>query len=114
MDRPGSDPGAPEGPDSAHETSRQRLARWLAQDAYDFEQLREALQLSSRELEHELRHVQRSLRHGKGRLVVTAPRCRDCEFGFPGRESRHLHPPGRCPRCKGQRILPPFFRISSG
>lgn len=104
---PASDPGAA----SARETLRQRLLRWLAEDEYDFETLRVELDLSPRELDDELRHVERTLRAGGRRLLVEAPRCRDCGFDFPGRRRRHLHPPGRCPRCRGQRIAPPRFRV---
>ncbi|MDX1650681.1 MAG: transcriptional regulator [Myxococcota bacterium] len=104
-----------EGPDDldeADETVRRRLARWLAAQEIDFETLRDALGLSPRALERELRHVARSARREGRRLVVEAPRCRDCDFAFPGREARHLHPPGRCPRCRTQRIAPPRFRLA--
>ncbi|MGH0036877.1 MAG: transcriptional regulator [Myxococcota bacterium] len=95
------------------ETVRRRLARWLAERDCDFEELRSALALSASRLESELRHVQRSARGAGGRLHVEPPRCRACGFAFPGRESRHLHPPGRCPRCRSQRIDPPVFRLRS-
>jgi predicted Zn-ribbon and HTH transcriptional regulator len=101
-------------PEESDETVRQRLARWLAAQELDFETLREALGLGARELEEELRHVERSARRGGGRLVVTEARCLGCDFAFPGRSARHLHPPGRCPRCRGQRIAPPRFRLTGG
>ena len=99
--------------ESEEETVRQRLVRWLSRSEYDFEQLRIAIELSARDLEDELRHVERSMRRQGRKLVVDGPRCRECGFGFPGRAARHLHPPGRCPRCRSQRIDPPRFRISS-
>ena len=92
-------------------TVRQRLTTWLEESEYDFEELRSALQLPARQLEEELRHVERTARgHGR-KLRVTPPRCQDCGFDFPGRARRHLHPPGRCPRCRGERIEPPRFRM---
>ena len=94
----------------AVETVRQRLLRWLDEDEYDFETLRDALELGVRDLERHLRHVEKTLRGRGGKLRVTSPRCRDCGFGFPGRTPKHLHPPGRCPRCRGERIDPPRFR----
>lgn len=105
---PGSPPETPE----AVETVRRRLARWLSEREYDFEELRGALQISARELEQELRHVERSARGQGRRLRVTGPRCSACGFGFPGRARRHLHPPGRCPECREQRIEPPRFRVA--
>ena len=97
--------------DAVDETLRQRLVRWLSEAKYDFEELRQALEIPVRDLERELRHVERSLRGQGRRLRVEGPECRDCGYGFPGRASRHLHPPGRCPRCKGQRITPPRFAV---
>ncbi len=94
------------------ETVRQRLARWLTRGEHDFDDLRVAFELSARDLEDALRHVERSAR-GKGmRLRVKGPECRDCGFGFPGRERRHLHPPSHCPKCKGERITSARFRIA--
>ncbi|MDX1648278.1 MAG: transcriptional regulator [Myxococcota bacterium] len=105
------DPTGPDELEAAEETSRRRLARWLAEGEHDFETLREALGVGARELERELRHVARSARREARRLRVTPPRCLACGFAFPGRAERHLHPPGRCPRCRGQRIAPPRFRL---
>lgn len=95
----------------ATETVRRRLLRWLEDREVDFEELRVALQIGRRDLEEELRHVERSVRGRGMRLRVTPPRCRDCGFAFPGRTARHLHPPSRCPRCSGERIDPPRFRV---
>lgn len=100
----------PASPTEEVETARRRLLRWLDQGEHDFETLRAALDLGAHELEAELRHVERTLRAAGRRLVVEPPVCRDCGFDFPGRVRRHLHPPGRCPKCRGQRIDPPRFR----
>ncbi|HEY5656448.1 MAG TPA: transcriptional regulator [Myxococcota bacterium] len=96
---------------AASETVRQRLARWLAKSEYSFEDLRVALEISARELEEELRHVQRSARGQGVRLAIVPPACRDCGFDFPGRLRKHLGPPSRCPRCRSHRIEPPRFRV---
>lgn len=97
---------------SMDETVRQRLLRWLSQGEHDFEDLRVAFELSSRDLEDALRHIERSVRAKGMRLRVTAPACRDCGFDFPGRARRHFHPPSHCPRCRGERITPPRFRVA--
>jgi len=97
----------------AIETVRRRLLRWLDEDEYDFEALRDALDLGVRDLERHLRHVEKTLRARGSKLRVTSPQCRDCGFGFPGRTAKHLHPPGRCPRCRGERIDPPRFRATA-
>ena len=98
---------------AAGETVRQRLMRWLERGEHDFEDLRVGLQISGRRLEEELRHVERTARGQGKHLKVTPPRCSDCGFDFPGRARKHLHVPGRCPKCHGERIEPPSFRVAA-
>lgn len=98
-------------PDAASDTVRQRLIRWLRRSEYSFEDLRRDLMLPARELESELRHVEKSARGQGMRLAVTPPVCRDCGFDFPGRTRKHFHPPSRCPKCRSQRVDPPSFRV---
>ncbi|MDH3521140.1 MAG: transcriptional regulator [Myxococcales bacterium] len=96
----------------ATETIRRRLLRWLSQGEYDFDALQEALELGVRDLERDLRHVERTVRRRGQRLRVSAPRCSDCGFDFPGRTARHLHTPSRCPKCRGERIAPSRFSVA--
>lgn len=98
----------------ARRTVRQQLRGLLLRDTLSFATLRQLLGLSVRQLEEELRHVERSARAGGGRLVVVPPVCLACDFSFRDRESRHLHAPGRCPRCRSERITDPAFRVESG
>ena len=98
--------------DEVSDTVRQRLMRWLARSEYSFEQLRADLEIPARELEDELRHVEKSARAQGLRLRMLAPVCHDCGFDFPGRMRKHLHPPGRCPKCRSTRIEPPRFQVS--
>ena len=87
--------------------------RWLKRGEHSFEDLRIGLELTARDLEEALRHVERSARGQGIRLRVVPPECQDCGFDFPGRLKKHLHPPSRCPRCRGERIQPPRFRVAS-
>lgn len=98
----------------ARRTIRQQLRGLLRRDTLSFATLRQLLGLSVRELEAELRHVERSARASGGRLVVVPSVCLACEFSFRDREARHLHAPGRCPRCRSERITDPAFRLQSG
>lgn len=88
----------------ADKTLRQEIMALLAEGELGFGELRDALRLSVREMEEELRHVARSLR-------VMPPCCEGCGFVFRGREPRRFHTPGRCPRCRGERITDARFRI---
>jgi predicted Zn-ribbon and HTH transcriptional regulator len=92
-------------------TPRQQLRGLLLREALGFDALRELLGLSVRALEEELRHVERSARGHRERLVVEPARCLACDFRFRDRETRHLHAPGRCPRCRSERIADPRFKL---
>jgi predicted Zn-ribbon and HTH transcriptional regulator len=97
----------------ASRTRRQQLRALLLRETFDFGTLREVLGLGVRDLEQELRHVERSARGAGERLVVEPARCLGCGFAFRERAARHLHAPGRCPQCRSERIADPSFRIES-
>lgn len=98
---------------AATETLRQRIEELLKKDEYGFEELRRLLEVPGRVLEDDLRHVERSLRRATTpRLRIEPARCRDCGFVFRDRASRHLHAPGRCPKCRSERIADPRFSIA--
>ena len=92
-------------------TRRQEILEALADREWTFEGLRQAFQCGVRELEDDLRHVERSARRGPGRLRIEPNRCAACGFVFRNRERKHFHPPGRCPKCRSDDILPARFHI---
>jgi hypothetical protein len=98
----------------APRTRRQQLRGLLLREELSFGTLREVLGLGVRALEEELRHVERSARGAGQRLRVVPARCLGCGFVFRHREAHHLHAPGRCPHCRGERIADPAFRIVAG
>ena len=95
----------------ARRTVRQQLRGLLLREALSYDTLRALLGLSVRQLEEELRHVERSTRAIGERLVVEPARCRACDYSFRDRSARHFHPPARCPQCRSERIEDPVFRI---
>jgi len=105
------DPDRPEGAE-ATATVRQRLNELLRAGEWGFEDLRRELEVPSRVLEDDLRHVERSLRRAGERLEVDPARCVSCGFVFRERATRHFHAPGRCPRCRSERITDPRFHIA--
>lgn len=96
---------------AATETTRQRIAEFLRRDELGFEELRRELAVPGRALEDDLRHLERSLRRGPERLRVDPARCLACGFTFDDRAPRRFQAPGRCPRCRSERIAEPRFRI---
>ncbi len=75
-----------------------------------------ALELSSlvgiahKQVVDHLEHLQRSLAAAGSELVVESARCSSCEYEFTDRD--RLGRPSRCPKCKGERIEAPRFRIA--
>lgn len=97
--------------DSPSRTRRQWIAQLLEEREHGFEELCLLLQLRARELDDELRHVERSTRRSAQRLEVVPARCASCGFSFRDRAPRRFRPPGRCPRCRSERIQEPRFRL---
>jgi len=97
--------------EQAEKTPRQELLDHLRAGDQSFESLRLVLGIRRRDLETEIRHVERTARRAGERLVVTPAECEACGFVFRGRDARHLQPPGRCPKCRSERIVDPLFRL---
>lgn len=93
------------------QTRRQELTELLSEREYSFEELRHELQAGVRELEDDLRHVERSLRRDQRRLVTAPPECSECGFAFQRRAPKRFHTPSRCPLCKSERIFPARLRV---
>lgn len=93
-------------------TLRQYLRERLTEEELSFEALREELQVTVKQLEDDLRHLERSLRRGPARLRVLEPRCIACDFVFRGRAPKRFATPGRCPECRSERLMP--ARLSVG
>ncbi len=89
-------------------TIRQVLATLLENGEYSARDLARELRLTPREVEEHLVHLRRSR---KSHLRITPARCRGCGFTFSSRE--RLAAPGRCPRCRQQRIQGPWFRLQA-
>jgi len=98
-------------PRASSQTRRQELVEMLGDAELSFDELRRELGVAVRLLEDDLRHVERSHHRGPQRLLTTPPSCDDCGFVFRGRAPRRYHTPSRCPKCRGERILPARLRI---
>jgi hypothetical protein len=60
------------------------------------------------ELEADLQHLLKSLRHTDYELAVTPARCRKCGFEF---ETGKLTRPSRCPECRATWIREPSVQV---
>ncbi len=68
------------------------------------------LGLGERDVAEHLEHARRSLPSTE-ELSESPAACLSCGFGFRKRD--RLTTPGRCPRCRSERIRPAQFRVAS-
>ena len=90
-------------------TRRQELTELLNGEEWAFDDLRHELALTVKVLEEDLGHIQRSVRGDGLKLRVRPAVCADCGFRL---SSRALHPPGRCPQCRGRHLDGPWLSIA--
>jgi transcriptional regulator len=91
------------------ETVRQAIGRLLAAAPHTVLELSALVHRREKEIVAHLEHLARSLRGAGGRLEIDPARCRDCDYVF--RDRRRLARPTKCPRCKGQHLTAPVFRV---
>lgn len=66
------------------------------------------LEVGTREIQEDVKHLIKSLRHSNYRMVVTPAQCRKCGFVFA---QDKLRKPGKCPSCHGTWIEEPMLHI---
>ena len=89
-------------------TIRQELLARLREGPVGLRELYRELGLREAEVAEHLTHAVRSFDRG-GRLGETPAQCLSCGFSFRKRD--RVTTPGRCPRCRAERIRPPTFWI---
>ena len=92
----------------ADETTRQRLAAALREEAGTASELATRLDVTPHAVVDHVEHVARSLEGTDEQLLVAPPMCRDC--GFDGFDDP-ANLPSRCPSCKSESIDEPTFTI---
>lgn len=103
-------PKDPPVPEERHATVRQEILILLEWQDMTAKELAIEVGIPEGEAESHLDHIRRSLAKGKKRFHVLPSKCRTCGFIFAKR--KRLSRPGRCPRCRGQSITPPRYRVS--
>ena len=81
---------------------RQDLIALLGQEPRSVSSLARELGLKRGDVEDDLRHAIRSARAAGHEVEVLPARCRACGFTF---DEGKLARPGKCPACRGTRIL---------
>lgn len=91
-------------------TLRQALEDALASDWCSIRDLSQQVGMPEKQVAAHLEHLAKSLRAIQQRLETQPATCLGCGFSFQKRDKRTA--PGRCPRCRSERIAPPRFRIA--
>jgi predicted Zn-ribbon and HTH transcriptional regulator len=92
------------------QTPRQRMLDLLSQGVFSAREISQALCVSIKEVHSHLSHIARSAAGQKRKLVTIPCSCQTCGYLF--RDRTRFTKPSRCPRCRGERIEEPRFRIS--
>jgi transcriptional regulator len=87
---------------------RKALADFLLDAPMTVAELARLAQVPMKDVVADLRHLEKSLRHGARRLVVHPALCRKCGFAF-GPEK--LARPAKCPECRGTWISDPRVEV---
>ncbi len=87
---------------------RKDLIELLRNNSMDLVEIARHLEISQKNVEDDLRHLIKSLKHADYRLVVTPAHCRKCDFAF---NKEKLHKPGKCQQCLSTWIQGPLFDI---
>ncbi len=103
---------APAIPRPAGETPRKAIGRILAEEPHTAYELSALVHLREKDVVPHLEHLARSLRRTGQRLEVEPASCRECGYVF--RDRTRLGRPSACPRCHGQQVSAPVFRVVTG
>jgi transcriptional regulator len=93
----------------SRQTTRQQMIALLSLHEHSARELSVALRIREKEVYDHLAHVRRSVVSQKKRLRIQPAQCLECRYVF--RDRGRLTTPGKCPRCKGEHIQDPKYRV---
>ena len=88
-------------------TRREEIIEILSKEEKSAKELANRFQVELFEILEDLEHIKHSIKPKK--LVMEPALCKKCGFVF--RERSRVKKPGKCPKCKGEWITAPLFRI---
>jgi len=91
------------------ETLRAALREALLGRALTPREISARTSMREKDVAEHLVHLEKSLRKQGERLRVEPARCLACENEIGGRG--RFTTPGRCPRCRSERVAPPAFKV---
>jgi transcriptional regulator len=94
---------------SPMKTIRQEMMDLLSEGEHNARSISQHLKLSEKEVCDHLSHISHSLVSKGKRLVISPARCLECNYVFIDRSK--FTKPARCPRCRGEHIEDPKYRV---
>lgn len=91
-------------------TIREQMIDLLSEGEHDAYEISQILRIQEKEVYLHLPHIMKSLVPRKRRLKIVPAVCISCGFAFKDRW--RFKKPGRCPRCRSERIQPPRYVIT--
>lgn len=91
-------------------TIREQMIDLLLEGEHDVYEISQSLRIQEKEVYLHLSHITKSLVPRKRRLKIVPAACISCGFAF--KERGRFKKPGRCPRCRSERIRPPRYVIT--
>ncbi len=90
-------------------TIRQQIIALLEEDDHDAREISQLVSISEKDVYAHITHIGKTVSTKGKKLVIIPSSCLVCGYTFkqrnrPGR-------PGKCPRCKSERITNPRFSI---
>ncbi len=90
---------------------RKDLMNLLLENAMSVTDIARLMEMHPREVEDDIRHLLKSVKHKGYRARVTPAQCRKCGFTF-GQDK--LRKPGKCPLCHATWISEPKLSLEGG
>ena len=87
---------------------RKELIDLLLDHPMGLKDIAQLLEMPVKDVEDDIRHLQKSIKHSEYHLVVIPARCHKCDFKF---HKDKLHKPSKCPRCHATWIYEPKILV---
>ena len=91
------------------QTIRQQIIDLLEERECSALNVSQILKIREKDVFEHLTHIRQSVAAQHRKLIVVPARCLECGFVFGDR--RRVTKPGRCPRCKGEHVQDPTYRV---
>ena len=93
------------------QTIRQQMISVLSEGECSARDLSRILRIQEKEVYSHLQHIEHSVGSQNRKLLIIPSRCLVCGYVFD--ERKRFTRPGRCPRCRGERIEGPRYEVVS-